>query len=174
MNAYANVPLALEKMRVRALSAQRGSPLPAGADQEVDSEPPRVLVLGPENSGKTTVCKILANYAVRAGQGWTPMFVNADPSEVGVFFSCVFFFGLCVGCFMLEGVVVVGRMDRPGHHLGRGHNCATWHRFACEPVGLGRDVGADHSVVQRASSVGLLVRPPRDQAESAPDGPPHP
>jgi len=95
MNAYANVHLALEKMRVRALSAQRGSPLPAGADQEVDSEPPRVLVLGPENSGKTTVCKILANYAVRAGQGWTPMFVNAAPSQVGVFFF-VFFFFMCI------------------------------------------------------------------------------
>jgi len=86
MNAYANVHLALEKMRVRALSAQRGSsPPPAGTDQDVDPEPPRVLVLGPENSGKTTVCKILANYAVRAGQGWTPMFVNTDPSEVGPF-----------------------------------------------------------------------------------------
>jgi len=83
MNAYANVHLALERMRVRALSSQRGSPLPPGPDQEADSEPPRVLVLGPENSGKTTVCKILANYAVRAGQGWAPMYVNTDPSEGG-------------------------------------------------------------------------------------------
>ena len=90
MNAYANVHLALEKMRVRALSSQRGSPLLAGPDHhEADPEPPRVLVLGPENSGKTTVCKILANYAVRAGQGWAPMYVNTDPSEVCVFF--VFF-----------------------------------------------------------------------------------
>lgn len=85
MNAYANVHLALEKMRVRALSSQRGSPLPAGPDHEVDPDPPRVLVLGPENSGKTTVCKILASYAVRTGQGWTPMYVNTDPSEVGVY-----------------------------------------------------------------------------------------
>ena len=90
MNAYANVHLALEKMRVRALSAHRGSPLPAGTDQDVDPEPPRVLVLGPENSGKTTVCKILANYAVRAGQGWTPMFVNTSPSEVGSYFILCF------------------------------------------------------------------------------------
>lgn len=84
MYAYANVHLALEKMRVRALSTHRGSPLPSGPEQEVDPEPPRVLVLGPENSGKTTVCKILTNYAVRAGQGWTPMYVNTDPSEVCV------------------------------------------------------------------------------------------
>ena len=83
MHAYANVHLALEKMRVRALSTHRGSPLP-GPEQDVDPEPPRVLVLGPENSGKTTVCKILTNYAVRAGQGWSPMYVNTDPSEVCV------------------------------------------------------------------------------------------
>ncbi|KAN0112150.1 Pre-mRNA cleavage complex II protein Clp1 domain containing protein [Russula decolorans] len=83
MHAYANVHLALEKMRVRALSSHRGSPLPPGPDQEVDPDPPRVLVLGPESSGKTTVCKILTNYAVRAGQGWTPMYVNTDPSEGG-------------------------------------------------------------------------------------------
>jgi polyribonucleotide 5'-hydroxyl-kinase len=84
MHAYANVHLALEKMRVRALSSHRGSPPPPGPDHEVDSEPPRVLVLGPENSGKTTVCKVLTNYAVRAGQGWRPMYVNTDPSEVRV------------------------------------------------------------------------------------------
>jgi len=88
MHAYANVHLALEKMRVRALSSHRGSPLPVGVEQDVDPEPPRVLVLGPENSGKTAVCKILTNYAVRAGQGWAPMYVNTDPSEV-----CVCAFG---------------------------------------------------------------------------------
>ena len=84
MYAYANVHLALEKMRVRALSSHHGSPLPPGPDAEVDLGAPRVLVLGPENSGKTSVCKILTNYADRAGQGWTPIYVNTDPSEVCV------------------------------------------------------------------------------------------
>jgi hypothetical protein len=83
MYAYANIHLALEKMRVRTLSSHHGSPLP-GPDAEADPGPPRVLVLGPENSGKTSVCKILTNYAVRAGQGWTPIYVNTDPSEVRV------------------------------------------------------------------------------------------
>ena len=90
MYAYANVHLALEKMRVRALSSHHGSPLPPGPDAEVDPGAPRVLVLGPESSGKTSVCKILTNYAVRAGQGWTPIYVNTDPSEVRV--STLFFF----------------------------------------------------------------------------------
>ncbi|THU84917.1 Clp1-domain-containing protein [Dendrothele bispora CBS 962.96] len=59
-----------------------GSPVPEG-EPEGSTEPPRVLILGPENSGKTTVCKILVNYAVRSGQGWAPMLVNVDPSEGG-------------------------------------------------------------------------------------------
>ncbi|KAI0332555.1 hypothetical protein GY45DRAFT_1320756 [Cubamyces sp. BRFM 1775] len=82
MAAYANVHIALEQMRVRAIAAAEGSPLPVG-DDEGPSDAPRVLVLGPENSGKTSVCKILANYTVRAGQNWAPMLVNVDPSEGG-------------------------------------------------------------------------------------------
>lgn len=81
MAAYANLHIAFEQMRVRALRVLHGSPVPDG-ESDVNSEPPRVLVLGPENSGKTTVCKILVNYAVRAGQGWSPLLVNVDPSEV--------------------------------------------------------------------------------------------
>ncbi|EPS95186.1 hypothetical protein FOMPIDRAFT_1054431 [Fomitopsis schrenkii] len=85
MHAYANVHLALEQMRVRALRAMHGSP-PSSDDEgsaDANPEPPRVLILGPENSGKTTVAKILVNYAVRTGQEWTPMLVNTDPGEGG-------------------------------------------------------------------------------------------
>jgi len=81
MKNYANLHIALEQMRVRALRKIRGSPAPPQeATKKLD--PPRVLVLGPEHSGKTSVCKILANYAVRMGQGWTPFLVNVNPSEV--------------------------------------------------------------------------------------------
>lgn len=86
MRAYANVHLALEQRRARALQAIIGSP--ASDDENADalelSEPPRVLVLGPESSGKTTVSKILTNYCVRAGQDWCPVLVNVDPTEVRV------------------------------------------------------------------------------------------
>jgi polyribonucleotide 5'-hydroxyl-kinase len=81
MAAYANLHIAFEQMRVRALRTVHGSPI-HDDDPAASVEPPRVLVLGPENSGKTTVCKILVNYAVRAGQGWSPLLVNVDPSEV--------------------------------------------------------------------------------------------
>ena len=81
MAAYANLHVAFEQMRVRALNAVHGSPN-SDDDSEANAEPPRVLVLGPENSGKMTVCKILTNYAVRAGQDWSPLLVNVDTSEV--------------------------------------------------------------------------------------------
>lgn len=81
MKVYANLHVALEQMRVRALRQIRGSPIPP-EDSAAKSDPPRVLVLGPDHSGKSTICKILTNYAVRAGQGWLPFFVNVDPSEV--------------------------------------------------------------------------------------------
>lgn len=92
MHAYANVHLALEQMRVRALRAMHGSP-PSSDDEgsaDANPEPPRVLILGPENSGKTTVAKILVNYAVRTGQEWTPMLVNTDPGEVNLYSSWFF------------------------------------------------------------------------------------
>ena len=81
MTAYANLHMAFEQMRVRALRALHGSPL-SDDDHNANAEPPRVLILGPENSGKTTICKILTNYAVRVGQDWSPIIVNVDPSEV--------------------------------------------------------------------------------------------
>ena len=94
MVSYMNLHLAFEQMRVKALRRVRNSPsLGAGSSSSkggggggggegVPDGPPRVLVLGPENAGKTTACKILTNYAVRAGQDWRPTYVNVDPSEV--------------------------------------------------------------------------------------------
>lgn len=82
MAAYANLHIAFEQMRVRALRTLHGSPA-HDDDSSAGAEPPRVLIVGPENSGKTTLCKILVNYAVRSGQGWSPLLVNVDPSEGG-------------------------------------------------------------------------------------------
>lgn len=80
MAAYGNLHIAFEQMRVRALRKIHGSPSPEDPSIS-NAEPPRVLVVGPENSGKTTVCKILVNYAIRAGQGWSPLLINVDPRE---------------------------------------------------------------------------------------------
>lgn len=81
MAPYANVHIALEQLRLRA-SSKDSTPEPSWGKPVSSS--PRVLVLGPDNSGKTTVCKILINYAVRSGQDWAPFLINVDPNEVGV------------------------------------------------------------------------------------------
>ena len=82
MNAYGNIHLALEAMRIRALNKSKSSQPQSYSAANQDSEPPRVLILGPENSGKTSLAKILLNYATRTAQDWCPMLVNVDPSEV--------------------------------------------------------------------------------------------
>ncbi|KAL5636849.1 hypothetical protein ACGC1H_000725 [Rhizoctonia solani] len=72
-----NIHTAFEQMRIRAHRA-----LTANQPETAKSRPPRVLVLGPENSGKTSACKIWCNYAVR-GRSWCPTLVNLDVNDGG-------------------------------------------------------------------------------------------
>jgi polyribonucleotide 5'-hydroxyl-kinase len=65
MADYANVHFALESMRQDAKAAGR--------------EGPRVLILGPEDAGKTSLAKILTGYATKMDR--QPLVVNLDPSE---------------------------------------------------------------------------------------------
>lgn len=65
MMSYANAHFALEDLRDQAV--QRND---AG---------PRVLVVGAENAGKTSVVKILTSYAVKMGR--QPVVVNLDPRQ---------------------------------------------------------------------------------------------
>lgn len=61
MTQYANLHFALENLRQ------------PGQDE------PRVLVVGPNNSGKTSLVKLLTAYATRSGR--QPIVVNTDPGE---------------------------------------------------------------------------------------------
>jgi polyribonucleotide 5'-hydroxyl-kinase len=61
MISYSNVHFALEKLR----------------DESGDG--PRVLVVGPADSGKTSLVKLLTAYAMRMGR--QPLVVNTDPQE---------------------------------------------------------------------------------------------
>ena len=65
MISYANAHFALENLRNAAL--------------EEGSIGPRVLVVGPENAGKTSLVKLLAAYATRSER--QPVVVNLDPKE---------------------------------------------------------------------------------------------
>ena len=65
MMSYANAHFALESLRERTThNGELG---------------PRVLVVGPENAGKTSVVKTLTAYAVKSGR--QPMVVNLDPRQ---------------------------------------------------------------------------------------------
>jgi polyribonucleotide 5'-hydroxyl-kinase len=66
MMSYANLHFALEKLRQQA--------------EDTKSNGPRVLILGSEDAGKTSLAKILASYSVR--QGRCPILVDLDPKQV--------------------------------------------------------------------------------------------
>lgn len=63
MMSVANLHFALENIRDRA-GAELG---------------PRILVVGPESSGKSSLVKILTSYAVKTGR--QPMVINLDPRQ---------------------------------------------------------------------------------------------
>lgn len=77
MVQYLNSHAALEQLRIEA--------------DEKDTQGPIVMVVGPTDVGKTTICKILLNYAVR--QGRTPLYADLDvgqgsisiPGTIGAF-----------------------------------------------------------------------------------------
>lgn len=71
---YLNVHLALEDLRAEAAARLVGSTAAAPSDGG-----PRVLVVGPDDAGKTSLVRTLAAYAQRAGR--TPLLVNLDPHE---------------------------------------------------------------------------------------------
>ena len=65
MSSYANLHFALEKLRLSAANDPTGGP--------------RVMILGPENAGKTSLARVLAAYATRSGR--TPIVANLDTRE---------------------------------------------------------------------------------------------
>ncbi|KAF1919721.1 Pre-mRNA cleavage complex II protein Clp1-domain-containing protein [Ampelomyces quisqualis] len=67
MMSCVNLHFALEQLRDRSV---------ASGSAEVG---PRVLVVGPENSGKTSLVKIMTSYAAKSGR--QPMVINLDPRQ---------------------------------------------------------------------------------------------
>ncbi|GFR40680.1 hypothetical protein Agub_g1271, partial [Astrephomene gubernaculifera] len=70
MPAYLNVHQVLNQRRQEAQRATHGSPACRG---------PVVAVVGPTDSGKSTLCRMLGNWAVRSG--WQPAFVDLDVGQ---------------------------------------------------------------------------------------------
>ena len=66
MAAYANLHIAFEQMRIRALDQMKGTGGFTPPQHGESTEPPRVLILGPENSGKTSISKIFCRLGSRS------------------------------------------------------------------------------------------------------------
>ncbi|KNE59687.1 hypothetical protein AMAG_05150 [Allomyces macrogynus ATCC 38327] len=71
VTALANLSMRLDKLRSHAAKS-----VGQGATADVG---PRIMVVGPRDSGKTTILKTLANYAVKGD--WTPLFVDLNPDN---------------------------------------------------------------------------------------------
>lgn len=65
MVLYVNIHTAIEQLRVKA--------------EQEEQPAPRVMVVGPDDVGKSTLCKMLLNWAVRVGR--SPIFVDLDVSQ---------------------------------------------------------------------------------------------
>ncbi|XP_072961750.1 protein CLP1 homolog [Typha angustifolia] len=68
MVSYVNVHAILDGRRARAKASQ-------GSDLDT-SQGPRVIVVGPTDSGKSTLCRMLLSWACK--QSWKPTFVDLD------------------------------------------------------------------------------------------------
>lgn len=82
MVSYLNSHAALEALRVTA--------------EEKDTRGPIAMVVGPSDVGKSTVCRILLNYAVR--QARTPLYVDLDVGQ---------------GCLSIPGTIGAILVERP-------------------------------------------------------------
>ena len=81
MTFYINLSKYLDDLRVSA--------------QDRDQRGPTIMIVGPSDCGKSTLCRILLNYAVRLGR--TPIFVDLDPGQG------------CIGIAATLGAITVER-----------------------------------------------------------------
>ena len=93
MASYVNVHAVLEERRKAARVAgpsvshsppvwHESTPAHTALPSLIQSDGPRVLVAGPVDVGKSTLSRILANYAVRCG--WAPVLVDLDLGQGGI------------------------------------------------------------------------------------------
>lgn len=149
-----NIHTAFEQMRILAHRA-----LTANQPETPKSRPPRVLVLGPENSGKTSACKIWCNYAIR-GRSWCPTLINLDVGDVGILNSHQEHYSL----------TPIGRLDNTWYNICLPAILGDSHVHACEPIWSNRYIGANSLVLIGVTSDGTLVRPYRTKTKSTASG----
>jgi polyribonucleotide 5'-hydroxyl-kinase len=84
-----SVHLALERQRILAKRELKQNNVNPQFREGMGGRGPRVMVLGPANSGKSTLVKGLVNLAVGSGMGWAPAVVGLDPGNVSFITSII-------------------------------------------------------------------------------------
>ncbi|KAL3098008.1 hypothetical protein niasHT_027553 [Heterodera trifolii] len=103
MIIYLNTHAALESMRKNAETQ-------LVADRTSSARGPRLLVAGPTDVGKSTLCRILCNYAVREGR--TPLYVDLDIGQGSVSIPGT------IGCLYIEKPAdIVDGFDRKAAYV---------------------------------------------------------
>lgn len=80
--AYVNTHAQLEVLRDEAyskVSQKETAAGPSTSTPDDNSEGPRVMVVGPKESGKSSLCRTLAAYAAKVGRA--PLLVDLDPHD---------------------------------------------------------------------------------------------
>ena len=92
----------------QALEAKRGE-----ADKDLAKRGPRLMVVGPADSGKSTLVKILSAYAARAGQ--SPLVIDLDVGQTSL---------------TVPGMLAVGEVAQGGIDAAYGINASKANVFA--------------------------------------------
>jgi polyribonucleotide 5'-hydroxyl-kinase len=105
MVSYINVHAVLERRRQRAQEAVGPStpPLPVPNPQQLDSSSPagpRVIVVGPTDSGKSSLARMLLGWAARLG--WKPTYVDLDIGQ---------------GAITIPGTIAATPIEMPIHPI---------------------------------------------------------
>ncbi|KAL7070019.1 hypothetical protein ACQ4LE_011159 [Meloidogyne hapla] len=108
MIIYLNTHAALESLRKVAESQLL-------ADPNGPARGPRLMITGPTDVGKTTLCRILCNYAVREGR--TPLYVDLDIGQGSISIPG------SIGCLYIEkpADIIDGFDRKPAYVYNFGH-----------------------------------------------------
>jgi polyribonucleotide 5'-hydroxyl-kinase len=115
---------------------------------------PRVMVLGPANSGKSTMIKGLLNLAVGSGMGWSPGVIGLDPGTVSI--PMPLYTTVLDADFLLPFSVVEPLGTRIGVIILANSSCTDASPFP--PSGIPAHDGSGHDPRLRCSHARLVRR----------------
>lgn len=125
---------------------------------QTKGEGPRVMVVGPSEAGKTSLCKILTAYAVKLGR--TPLLMDLDPAD-----NCLGPPGSLSVCSMDSDAVTVETQATTGVPVSSQPPLVIWHSatelqsqlFAVQVTALAQKIAKRFENDEAARTAGLIV-----------------